>query len=333
MVNLSELDPAWDWLRAPLASELPDWWHASALRPSALGVRWQRWQAVRQARALIAAAPGAGVLVSHGPRPAAYWGSVPGAPRPALHCVYSFNYTDLPEGASRRLQARAFRQVDHFVVASTWERQLYARHFDIDPARIGFQPWGVQQPDEDEGPALIPGSYLCALGSQARDYATLIAAMRRLPALRLVLVATPASVQGLDLPANVQLLTQVPLATAMNVLRHSRLMVLPLRDTEARCGHVTAVAALHRGVPIVATDCRGLDDYLRPGETALSVPAVDELALARAIAALHEDDDLRASLSRRGLQFARAACTEAAVVAGFRRLLAGHGLLPTSPGS
>ena len=273
LVNLSELSQDWQWLREPFHDDIPDWHHVSALamprRWPLGGMREARWRATAEARRLLAAHRGPNILVSHGPRPAMYWGWLGGG-RVDAHDVYSFNFTDLPTGIGRRSAARAFRDVTRFVVSSTWERELYADYFDIPISRITFQHWGVKPPARTlDSPRPIDVPYVCALGSQARDYATLAQAMKRLPHLRLAIVATPASVQGIQMPDNVEMHVNIPYAKAMQLLQHSELMVLPMNDVQSRCGHVTAVSALHMGVPIVSTDCRGLDDYLRQGDTAV----------------------------------------------------------------
>lgn len=331
LVNLSELAKDWQWLREPFRADLPDWHHVSA---QAMPRRWPlggsreaRWRATVEARRLLASHRGPNILVSHGPRPATYWGWFGGGALEA-HDVYSFNFTELPTGLERRAAARAFRSVTRFVVSSTWERELYAAYFDIPPSRIAFQHWGVQAPKVAADSArLIEAPYVCALGSQARDYATLVEAARRLPHLRLAIVATPDSVREIRMPDNVEVHVNIPYATAMQLLQHSELMVLPMNDVRARCGHVTAVSALHLGVPVVSTDCRGLDDYLRQDVTAVVTPHGQPDELAKAIDGLVSDGARKTQLGQRGQAFARAHCTEGAVIDGFRRSLVERGLL------
>ncbi len=331
LVNLSELPKDWQWLRESFRAQLPDWHHVSA---QAMPRRWPlggsretRWRATAEARHLFASHRGRNILVSHGPRPATYWGWF-GSGRVDAHDVYSFNFTELPIGIERRAVARAFRSVTRFVVSSIWERELYADYFDIPLSRITFQHWGVQAPEiAVDSARLIEAPYVCALGSQARDYATLAEAMRKLPHLRLAIVATPDSVRGIRMPDNVEMHVNIPYARAMQLLQHSELMVLPMNDVNARCGHVTAVAALHLGVPTVSTNCRGLDDYLRQGDTAVVTPQGQPEELAKAIDGLVADGPRRASLGQRGQAFARAHCTETAVIDSFRRSLLERGLL------
>jgi len=331
LVNLSELPKDWQWLREPFRVDLPDWHHVSAQamprRWPLGGTRETRWRATVEARRLLASHRGPNILVSHGPRPATYWGWFGGGALDA-HDVYSFNYTELPTRLERHAMARAFRNVTRFVVSSQWERELYADYFDIPVSRIAFQHWGVRPPAvEADNARLIDAPYVCALGSQARDYATLAEAMRRLPHLRLAIVATPASVRGIRMPDNVEMHVNIPYARAMQLLQHSELMVLPMNDVQARCGHVTAVAALHLGVPTVSTDCRGLDDYLRQDDTAVVTPQGQPEELAKAIDSLVADGARKARLGQRGQAFARAHCTEAAVIDSFRRSLVERGLL------
>jgi hypothetical protein len=104
----------------------------------------------------------------------------------------SFNFTELPQGRLRTLMGRAFASVDRFVCFSQMERELYARYFDLDPARIDMIHWAMHAPSATQGRRWSRANYICALGSQARDYPTLVAAMRSLPSIRLVIVGTAA---------------------------------------------------------------------------------------------------------------------------------------------
>jgi glycosyltransferase involved in cell wall biosynthesis len=327
IINLSDQSPAWQWLRTGFADSHLDWHHISShsFQPALplLRDRQARLQAARRALHLARQAPGPAVLVSHGPRPANYLGNLL-APGDALaHLVFSFNFTTLPQGLERQAMRRAFRRVDRFVVASTLERRRYAAHFDLDPGRIDFLPWGVRPPERASlGAPLVAGPYLCALGSQARDYATLARAMQRLPHLKLVLVATPDSVAGVPLPDNIELRTNIPRAEAHNLLAHSQAMILPLADDQAACGHVTVVSAMQLGVPVVASRCEGLTDYLVDEQSGLLTAVGDAASLAQAVARLQDDPALAQRLALAAQAFADQHCQEACVVRYFRQFLA-----------
>jgi glycosyltransferase involved in cell wall biosynthesis len=238
------------------------------------------------------------------------------------HLAFSFNYPVLPTGFNKALHRNAFRTVDRFVIFSGVEREMYHRHFRIPNQKMEMILWGVNAPpvDSPDRP-LMEGDYLCALGGNARDYATLMAAMRRLPALKLIVLARPHSFQGIDVPANVTVRTNVPLGEAMNVLKFSRFMALPLIGSNVPCGHVTLVNAMHLGKAIAITRSTGVMDYLRDGENALMCEAGDVAGMASTIERLWSDRALCNCLGDAGLNFARQHCTEEQTLSHFRRLL------------
>lgn len=326
IVNLSELAPQWNWLSMTFRDSSQRWLHVSS--QSFNLPTWiprhttiARLRAARQAVKCLGDGPS--VLVTHGPRPATY-GALLAArqARHHRHLAFSFNYTELPTGAARRLVARAFRSIERFVVFSELERGIYADHFDLPLERFDMLHWGAQPPCiAPDTPPLERGDYLCALGSQGRDYRTLLHAMRRLPRLRLVIVAAPENLVDLEIPANVSVRTNLPLAQAMNILAHSRLMVLPLMGARVPCGHVTMVSAMHLGKAVIATDSSGLDDYIVPGITALTCPAQDATALSATIKAMHDDAEMSERLGIASRHFARKHCTEENIVQYMRRFL------------
>lgn len=243
------------------------------------------------------------------------------------HLAFSFNYPVLPRGIKNALHRNAFRTVDRFVIFSSVERRMYQRHFRIADRKMEMILWGVKAPplDSPDG-ALVPGEYLCALGGNARDYATLMGAMRRLPALKLVVLARPHSFDGIDVPSNVTVRTNVPLGEAMNVLKFSRFMALPLVGSNVPCGHVTLVNAMHLGKAIAITRSTGVTDYLRDGENALMCEAGDVAGMAGVIERLWSDRQLCARLGEAGLDFARRHCTEERTLTQFRRIIAALGV-------
>lgn len=238
-----------------------------------------------------------------------------------VHLAYSFNYAMLPQGIRHRMHKRAFKTVDRFVVYSTLERQLYHEHFGISMHKLDFVHWGVNPPVDDQSPPIIPGRYICAIGWNSRDYQCLLEAMRTLPQIPLALVVRPDNVVGLNIPANVRVLSNVPFAAAMNVLRHSEFMALPLVGPAVPCGHVTLVNAMHLGKALAITRSSGVTDYVRDGENALMCESGNVEELREAIKRLWEDTELRLKMGANGLQFATEYCTEEKIVQNFRRLL------------
>ncbi|MEO8297509.1 MAG: glycosyltransferase [Burkholderiales bacterium] len=239
-----------------------------------------------------------------------------------FHLAFSFNFTHLPHGLRRRVMAKAFQRVHRFTVSSTLERELYARVFDIDPARIDMLHWSVQPYDGATLAPVVPEKgYICAVGSQARDYAVLLDAMRLMPQHRLHLVATPENLAGLSIPGNVTVHTGVSFDFCAALVKHARVMALPLQGVEVPCGHVTAVMAMHLGTPIVATDSVGLHDYLRHGESGLLCTPREPQALRHELLQLLEDADLAARLARAAQHFAQVYCIEQRAIEYARGLI------------
>jgi len=242
------------------------------------------------------------------------------------HLAWSFNFPELPTGFKRIWMKRAFASIRKFVVFSSTEQKLYAEYFDIPRERFEVVLWGVNPPQPYPETPLIEGGYICAIGGNARDYATLISAIKELPDIKLVLIARSHSIAGLEMPRNVELLVNFPKEKTMNILEHSRFMVLPLNSSSVPCGHVTLVAAMHLGIAFVITNSKGVGDYVDHDVNAVVCPPFDADALKTAISQLWSDPDRCVNLGQNGLKFAREHCCEEANRAALKRMLDGMGL-------
>lgn len=330
IVNHSHLDPNWRWLESSFGEPNYTWQHFSSFGQGWLStdrppVAWlARYLAAQQAVRAAELAERC-VFVSHGPRPTFYasWISGLRGKRVRPHLAFSFNFTTLPEGRRRAKMAEAFRHVDRFVVYSQVERNLYADHFSIPHDKVDFLHFGVAPPRIDPSASLpVERPYVCAIGSQGRDYATLFEAARALPGVRIFVIAYQASLAGLTVPPNVTVMQGVPFDFAVRVAMNAEFMVLPLVSGSIPCGHVTAVTAMQVGCPMIATDSIGLRDYLRDGDTAVLVEPKRPDALIEAIrGGLADPDAMRASAAR-ARTFAGLHCSEVTTTEYFRRVLA-----------
>jgi glycosyltransferase involved in cell wall biosynthesis len=233
--------------------------------------------------------------------------------------AHSFNFTELPPPLKRPMFAWTLQRIDRFLVFSNVERELYSKAFGLPVDRFDFVHWGVRRPEvENPDKPFVPGDYVCAIGGNARDYRTLIEAARRVPEVPFVLVVRPANLQGLDIPANVKVYTNLPFGRTMNVLAYSRFMLLPLVTSEVPCGHVTLVASMYLGKAYVITDSAGVRDYVHNGENALTVTVNSVDDLMAATRRLWADPALCRRLGENGLRFARSECTEERIEEHFR---------------
>jgi glycosyltransferase involved in cell wall biosynthesis len=150
----------------------------------------------------------------------------------------------------------------------------------------------------------LTGDYVLAVGRDlARDYRTFVAAVERLgyPA---IIVASERNLRGVSLPRNVDARLDISPAELRLLYAGARCVVVPTRREEypfgADCsGQTTLLEAMAMSRPVVVSQRRTLSDYV-DAETALTVPAEDPDALARAIGRIFSDGELAGTLARAG---------------------------------
>jgi glycosyltransferase involved in cell wall biosynthesis len=308
----------WRWFESAFAGRMEwEFFHSD------LPMTRQAWRAAKQARH-------ASLLITHDPKMTArcaLFARLQGVHTP--HVAWSFNFSTLPTGFKRFLMTRAFTTVDRFVVYSTMEKMLYSDYFSIAEHKIDVELWGGGQPvvASAENP-IISGDYICAIGGNSRDYATLMMAMAQLPDIPLVAVMRPSNVEGLTVPPNVIVKLNAPLEETNNILKFGKFMVLPLNGKSIPCGHVTLVIAMHLGKAIIVTDSTGVADYVRDGENAILCKANSVSDLAVKIRRLWEDSPLCEKLGTNGRLFATTHCSEEGIKSRLRVVL--HEYLDTS---
>ena len=287
--------------------------------------RWVKWPDVSAYRASLAAAiacrrGGIDLLVSHIPMVTARTSlflSQMSAARQQKHLAFSFNFTTLPTGAKRLAFAQLFKPIHRFVVFSKMELGLYPDYFGIPAEKIEFQHWCVEPPefpeiDED-------GDFLLAVGRTGRDYGPLMRAMARLPKKKAIVVASPYNLEGLSVPPNVEVRTDIPFAEVLTLMRKCRFSVLPLERPDAPFGHGALVLAMYARRALVVTRSPSFREYVTDGESCLSFGSDDELIAA--IETLWQDPGRAASLAETAYHFAHAHCHERHAVQWFDNYL------------
>ena len=323
-VNVSELsNPGWIWLGGRFSEDPFRWIGITGEPSSALEKKVQRpklsayraaWQTAWAAKRHDAA-----LIVSHGPRISA-WTSLfcRALGVRATHLAFSFTFEELPTGTRRTLFTNAYRDIDRFVCFSSVECRRYSEYFDIPVDRIDSLHWAVAEAGYDSSAKPIEEPpYLCAVGGIGRDYRTLIDAMRLLPDRRLAIVARPANVEGIDLPSNVEVRTNIPLEDVWNITANAKLMVLPILDSLVPCGHGTLIMAMQLRVPSIVTQSTGMTDYVEDEVTGLVCPPADPEAMATCIERLWNDQALAERLIANGRKFAIEECSEERTVTYF----------------
>lgn len=318
VISSEHTQPTWRWIDKHFDSIEWIFYRVGSGHPRLLPLR----RLIASLLAVLKAAK-SDIIVSHGPYMAFYCAVIQWLFRIRTpHIVYAFNFAELPTGISLKRMQFAFAKIDKLVVSSTMEIDLYAEHFNIPAERFDYVRWGVSDPDFTDSGNVLNKDYICAVGGNARDYRTFMAAMQDLPDIPAVVVVRPHNLIGIDIPPNVTVLTNIPKDEAYSVIAHAKLMALPLKSNEIPCGHVTIVVAFFMGVPVIVTDSSGIRDYVSDYNTGLLCSPGSPDSLREKIAELWTNSALRDALSQSGKTFAQTECSEQNYVQHLNRTLA-----------
>ena len=275
IVNFADIaGPDWTFLKEKIRTK-PVIWSFYTSTPKTWIERLIRRPNLARLRASIqtgfsARTTDADLIISHLPR-ATLWVAIFARlfKSQSRHIAFSFNFTQLPAGINKVLMRYAFKGVDRFVVFSEAEKYLYAPFFSLDVDRFDVMRWCMERPKTATLAAELPGKYICAVGGEGRDYASLLSASRHLPEIPIVIVARPGSLAGLDVPPNVLVFTDIKNEEFWGVVQKSSFVVLPLKDASTNCGHISIVGSQLFGKPIVSTYSSGTREYLQHGHNSL----------------------------------------------------------------
>lgn len=158
--------------------------------------------------------------------------------------------------------------------------------------------------------------YVCAVGSEARDYPTFMKAVAGLDVRAEVAVGSTVlqasgdiqgsfrsilgGVRDVGLPPNARVRTQLDHRALRDLYARARMVVVPLQDVDADCGVTVIAEAMAMAKAVVVTASRGQVDLVRDGETGLYVPPGDPAALRAAIQHLLDNPEQASRMGRAG---------------------------------
>ncbi|RYH09296.1 glycosyltransferase family 4 protein [Tropicimonas sp. IMCC6043] len=212
--------------------------------------------------------------------------------------AWSYNIPPLDSRIKRFVIAFLSRRIDLMVPHSRVETEIYSSFYGIPRHKLVFVPFQRGRLPEAEPFEPVEKPYLIAMGSMSRDYRTLADAMRGSD-LKLLLIADQHALKGVRLPPNVGLRNGISYVECCALTKSAEAMVLPIASKNTASGHITLLTAMMLGVPVIATRCDSIADYVTDGDTALTVPPEDPVALRDAMERVAEDPELRAGLAQR----------------------------------
>jgi len=207
-----------------------------------------------------------------------------------------------------RLLKRVHSHIDRLIIPSPVQRDFAVHQLGIPAAKVASFPWTIDtrfwrpQPDTPD--------MICAVGSEMRDYPTLIAALADLPIPCHIAAGTMRGVispwvkaidGGGPLPAHVTV-GKRSFAELRRLYARSRFVVVPLLPTDNDNGITSILEAMGMGRAVICTRTRGQVGVVIEGQTGLMVPPGDPRALREAIQYLWEHPDVADRMGRAGRQ-------------------------------
>ena len=215
-------------------------------------------------------------------------------PANGVHVMVAHNLTSTRRRLAQRV-TRYLERIDRIVVLSRAQERFLRDEVGLPAERVRFVFDKVDHRFFAPQGRAGTGGHVLSVGAEARDYPTLLEAVRRLGDPPTVLVASspwvgPAAVDG-DLPPTVTVRRGVPFRELRDLYEGAAVVVVPLRGGTRYAAGVNAVLeAMAMARPLVVTETPGLDGYLDDGTTLRTVPPGDPAALADAVGALLADD-------------------------------------------
>jgi len=179
------------------------------------------------------------------------------------------------------------------VCFSSAECDAYAKLLQLPRERFVFvpTPWRDDEVESD-----WDNGYILALGRSARDYPTLLRAVRGTDLPVVLVTDGPTTLGGEFVPPNVRIRYNTGDAETDDLIAGATLHCIPLRSVGYSAGQTVLLRAMAKSKAGVVTDTPGICDYVENGKTALLVPPGDEAALRDALCRLWHDREERRRL-------------------------------------
>jgi glycosyltransferase involved in cell wall biosynthesis len=184
-------------------------------------------------------------------------------------------------------------------VMTSAERIRYAQMFGVSIDRFRFVPWPLRAQDSQMPPffgsvsrkVLSSGRVVCDWNTlfqaaNGTDWAlTVVCSRRDLP-----------HVERLNRAHQARVLSEIPFIEHQSHLETAAVYVISVLEKEGSNAQVRLGNAVRAGVPVVATQIKGLEGYVVDGETALLVAPGDWQGMRNAVNLLLENSALRERL-------------------------------------
>lgn len=292
---------------------VPGWLEEDRRRPRQTGLA-ALWRDVRLAARLYRTSRDYDVVVTGTDRPAMAFAVLQRLLRRRRkpHIVL-FAFWNLPAGPLTRRIKRAIYGllvggVSRVIVFGRRQVELYADRLGLPKAKLALLPYHTTVHPTPLHPVhyeVRHGDYVFAGGDTARDYATLIEAVRGTSWRTVIATLRPDRFDRATLPPNVEVLRATH-EEFMRWIAEAAVAVVPLQKGLVQSGgQQTFLNAMYMGKAVIVGDDNSADEYIENGVDGVIVPPGDQAALRAALARLLGDRVLAERMGARAAEKAR----------------------------
>lgn len=206
--------------------------------------------------------------------------------------------------------------VDRIFSLTEWQKAATEQQYRL---RVPADVIGYAVDEDFYHPNFNRGAdYVLSVGDDAaRDYETLITAVRELPT-SVVLKAQFSGKLPECVASTIQIIRdRLPFIELRELYASASIVVVPLRPSDHPSGITALFESMAMGKPIIASDVPMIREFITPGESGLLVPVGDPAALRDAIAFLLARPDERRRLGHNARLYLDAHLTQAALADRF----------------
>lgn len=212
--------------------------------------------------------------------------------------------------SKKRLVARLFglfRRIDHMICYSQTQVSFARDYLGVPQNRLHCIDFQVDADFYTPAEDAKRGEGILSVGRELRDYPTLFEAVRGTDIPVTVVASSPWSkradqTSNREIPPNVTLKKGLSFCELRNLYRNCRAVAVPLQNVDSPAGITSILEAQAVGKPVIVTQTPGIEDSVRDGETALTVPPEDPDALRNAIRRLIENPEEADAIAQAGRQ-------------------------------
>lgn len=217
--------------------------------------------------------------------------------KPLIVIIYRITSVD-PKKTKQKIWflKRINKSVNRFLIWSSVQRNIAIERFGVPPGKITLLKRGVDQlfwsPREE-----VETDMICSVGMEARDYPTLVDALRDLE-IPCHIAAGRARGDIFDTVKKLYEIEDIPYWVTVGpkspvdlraLYARSRFNVVSLLPSDSDNGLTTILESMAMGKPVICTKSEGQIDIIQDGVTGIYVPQGDSRAMRDAIQSLWND--------------------------------------------